>query len=966
MAEAIDPKRWEKVERVFQQVLEADEDRRAEILEQSCAGDESLRREVESLLRHYKHAGTFIEDPAFAIVSKAQSAPTRRKLTGATIAHYRVMEEIGGGGMGVVYKAEDTKLGRIVALKFLPDHYAADASALERFHREARAASALNHPNICTIYDIEDYEGEQFIAMEYIEGRTVAELISARPLEVETIVKLGIQISEGLAAAHAKGIVHRDIKPGNIIVTASGLVKILDFGLAKLLQLDNRSIPTVTLTQTRAVSGTVPYMSPEQLRGRDVDLRSDIFALGAVLYEMATGRRPFTSEVLAELIDQILNSPPPAPRQLNGKLPEKLEEIILKCLEKDPEDRYQGAKEISVDMRRMIAPSTVTRTTAIARSKKSKFRLVWLAGAVAILAMSIAAWMLFRPGAQVRQVSTWEQITDFPDSATAPALSPDGRLLTFIRGPNTFLGPGEVYLKLMQRGEPLRLTDDDLEKRDPVFSPDGSRIVYTVGGPPYEIWTVPVTGGKSQLLMRNAASLTWTSSGRVMFAEFRQAIRSAIVSSTESRSELRDVYVPENVSGMAQRASLSPDAKWVLIAEMEAAIIGWLPCRLVPFEGRSAGRTVGPTSAPCTSAAWSPDGKWMYFSSGAGGSYHIWRQRFPNGRPEQVTFGPTHEEGIAILPDGRSLITSVGGSQSTFWLQNEKGEHQIDTAAAVAAPRFSSDGSKVFFVIRKQLRNLDQLTGELWVLDVESGNREQLLPGFAISDYDVSHDAKYVAVTVLDERGQANLWIASLDRHSPPRRIEWTGPITTGRFDPSGGLFVRATEGDHEFIYHVDVDGANHRKVIAGQAYDLVQVSPTGKWLIIRAPLPGGDVPRIALLAYPVNGGKPLVISENVWLPARWSVDGKFFLVTFTQDGGSGPMLSVAMVPVTADKEVPTLPATGLSSAEDIARLRGAYIVRRSIRTNDLAAYAQSPKLSTYAVVRTVVHRNLYRVPLPR
>jgi Tol biopolymer transport system component len=539
-------------------------------------------------------------------------------------------------------------------------------------------------------------------------------------------------------------------------------------------------------------------------------------------------------------------------------------------------------------------------------------------------------------------------------------------MLTFLRGPSTFIGPGDVYLKLLTGGEPLRLTTDGDEKQDPVFSPDGSRIVYTAGGPPYDLWSVPVTGGKPQMLMRNASALTWSGNGRVLFSEMRDGYHMAIVSTTESRSDPHDVYVPKRVSGMAHRSYPSPDGKWVLVVEMETSIQGWLPCRIVSSDGTTPLREIGPASAPCTSAAWSPDGKWMYFSSAAGGNYHLWRQRFPNGRPEQVTSGPTQEEGIAMAPDGRSLITSVGGSQSTFWLHDANGERQIDTAAAVGDPRFSADGRKLFYVVRKQLRSLDQQTGELWKLDVESGNRQQLLPGFAISEYDVSRDVKDVAVTVLDERGQSNLWIAALDRHSPPRRIQWPGPITSGRFDPGGGLFIRTTEGDKEFIYHADIDGANRRKVIAGHVNDLVQVSPTGKWLMVRAPLPGGDVPRVALVAYPVAGGSPVVISENVFLPARWSADGKYFQVTFDQQGGQGTFLSSAMVPVSPGKELPALPGAGLNSAEDIAAIRGAYVVQRAVPTNDLAAFSPSPHLSTFAFIRSAVHRNLYRIPLLR
>jgi len=233
-----------------------------------------------------------------------------------------------------VYKAEDTKLGRLVALKFLPETLATDASALERFQREARAASALNHPNICTIYDIAEYQGYPFIAMEYLDGPTLREHILGRTLDGGEISKVGIQIAEALSAAHSKGVVHRDVKPGNIVATVSGPVKVLDFGLAKLIGSQGGNSPTKSLTETYVVTGTLPYMSPEQLRGRDVDARTDIYALGVVLYEMSTGRRPFTAGISPQLIDDILNSPPPLPHDVNSKIPLKLEEIILKCLEK--------------------------------------------------------------------------------------------------------------------------------------------------------------------------------------------------------------------------------------------------------------------------------------------------------------------------------------------------------------------------------------------------------------------------------------------------------------------------------------------------------------------------------------------------------------------------------------------------------------------------------------------------------
>jgi serine/threonine protein kinase len=402
----MDAERWRKIEHVFHAVLQAEPSRRATILEDSCAGDESLRLEVESLLAHYKSAGTFIEAPAFATaepISRTEQPSSISKgaapfALGAVIAQYRVLEEIGAGGMGVVYKAEDTRLGRLVALKFLPENLATDASALERFQREARAASALNHPNICTIYDIAEYQGHPFIAMEYLDGRTLKDYILGRSLYGDEVSKVGIQIAEALSAAHSKGVVHRDVKPGNIVVTAAGAVKVLDFGLAKLTGSLAGNRPTRSLTESHTVAGTLPYMSPEQLRGREVDPRTDIYALGVVLYELSTGRRPFTAEISPQLIDDVLNSPPPLPREVNPKLPPKLEEIILKCLEKDPEDRYQTAKEIAVDLRRMTAPSSASQRLLASRSKRfgRGTRLVWAAVPILAAAILMIGWVFLR------------------------------------------------------------------------------------------------------------------------------------------------------------------------------------------------------------------------------------------------------------------------------------------------------------------------------------------------------------------------------------------------------------------------------------------------------------------------------------------------------------------------------------------------------------------------------------------
>jgi Tol biopolymer transport system component len=527
-------------------------------------------------------------------------------------------------------------------------------------------------------------------------------------------------------------------------------------------------------------------------------------------------------------------------------------------------------------------------------------------------------------------------------------------MLAFVRGDNavlplretnSLLPLGELYVKLLPGGEPVQLTHDSTTaKLSPSFSPDNSRIAYGVAMP-FDTWEVPVLGGEPHLMMPNASSLTWIEGGmRLLFSEVKKGLHMAVVTTDEGRGNSRDVYVPNGERSMAHHSYLSPDGRWVLVVEMgsRGAI---LPCRIVPFDGTNHIKLVGPPDGTCLSGAWSPDGKWIYLTARTD-EFHIWRQRFPDGDPEQLTFGPTSQEGIAMAPDGKSLITSVGTLDVTVWLHDKDGDHQISSEGNTSSPAFSSDGRNLYFL----KTNTQTRSEELWIEELNSGKMEKVLPDYPILGYSMSHDGKQVAFAMKDQSGQTNLWIAPTSRRSSPVRISSAAVEDSPFFLPDGDLIFRAIEGGSNLLYRMKADGTGRRKIISERIVDISSVSPDGRWIVAGAR--SDQEQMVAVRAFAVDGSKTVTLCA-VYCQLNWDMGGKFAFLNFPNlHRGSYEL------PVMPDSGLPKTPLPSPPRIEDTANTKAT--------TTTTPWYVQSAvSPSLYAYTRQNTRRNLYRIQLP-
>jgi serine/threonine protein kinase/Tol biopolymer transport system component len=935
------PERWQQVKQIFNSAITYRPEERSLFISQACSGDAELRSEVESLIASHEESGSFIDDPAFEAAASWLVNDKAELSRGQTVGSYEVISFISRGGMGEVYLAEDKRLLRKVALKLLPASFTTDEDRLRRFEQEARAASALNHPNIITIYEIRQAAGSHIIATEFVEGETLRHRLSRAPLELSETMNIAMQVADALSAAHKAGIIHRDIKPENIMLRPDGYVKVLDFGLAKLSEQATPAVaaeaPTIQVrTGSGIVIGTAGYMSPEQARGLSVDHRSDIFSLGAVMYEMLARRKPFEGDTPSDTLAAILKTEPPPLARVVQNVPAELVRIVNKSLRKDREERYQVVKDLWLDLKALkqelefqnklddgaTALLPAQPTGNLSKPEKTRFdkAITLLSGALrnkhpknekarAAVSVGIVVLIVFVYSTLIYQWLTKKdpvvhfsdvKLTQLTNSGNAidATISPDGKYIVYVLSDRS-----RQSLYIRQVG---LANDKEVVPPAPVgyfgitFSPDGTEIYYAIkqnlsAG---TLYRVPVLGGiPVKVLEKIDAPVTFSPDGK-QFALIRGSYpnegESAIVIANVDGSGERNLVVkkaPQRFYPIFFTGpSWSPDGKLI------AASVTTTGARTKLF----AYSVADGSEKELTKDSWvfASRVEWMPDMSGlllVGGDTPVnamlWFISYPDGHTRRVTNDLNSYRTVALTQDGKKLASIQSRGLVNLWLVPEG-----DVNKAVRLPTgnvssfFTSTGSNVAWAPDGRIVYVSNEGGnaDVWIADPDGNNRKQLT---AASSTDVSPvvtaDGRYV-VFVSWEDNKRNVWRMNIDGSNPVRLTSGLADAFPSLSPDSRWVIYSSLDGTKPTLWKVSIDGGTPVQVTDHAALTSA-VSPDGRSIAFSYPEaqdPFAPPNRIAVISFeggPISKTFEVPALGTVLSVAQWSHDGKSILYSVTE-----------------------------------------------------------------------------------